>query len=252
MAGFGCPPRCYRTTISDAARLDRLNLLAGSVSDLETFVRGYEQIRDPSINTDDEILNWAFSETAPDLCGAIWLLASGFYKSSASSLRNAFDIAVASLYFQILENTKSATGGRSRFFSEWDAGTRPTPNWGEMRPFIGIQPSVTRFNANCGSNIMDEAYRHFQYLCSYTHTSAFSSNGEPVTAIWMTGSAPAFEEEFFLRGCSMVSRTTSLIAILWQIAYPQIASTLPLGPLEREPYVRLFPAPLGPLALGHR
>jgi hypothetical protein len=68
----------------------------------------------------------------------------------------------------------------------------------------------------------------------------------------MTGSAPAFEEEFFARGCAMAARTMALIAILWQVAYPQIASTLPLGPIGQAPYGRLFPPPLGPLALGHQ
>ncbi|MGI8961142.1 MAG: hypothetical protein ACR2IV_15515 [Bryobacteraceae bacterium] len=243
---------CYRATVKDPSRLHQLNVLAESVSDLESSVRGYERIEDPTVDTDDEILNWAFSETAADLCSAIWLLASGFYKASASSLRNAFDIAVASLYFQIRENTDPASGSYNRFFSDWDAGRRQTPNWGEMRPFIGAQPSVTRFRENTGLDILDEAYRHFKYLCSYTHTSAFANNGDPVTAINTTGTAPAFEEEFFVRGCSMVSRTSTWIALLWQITYPQIASTLPLGPLEVDSYRRLFPPPFGPLALGHR
>lgn len=243
---------CCQATVKDASRLQQLNVLAESVSDLESFVRGYERIEDASVDTDDEILNWAFSETASDLCSAIWLLASGFYKASASSLRNAFDIGVAALYFQIRENTDAADGGYNRFFLEWDAGRRQTPNWGETRPFIAAQPSVTRFNSNCGVDILEEAYGHFKYLCSFTHTSAFANNGDPVTAINTTGTAPAFEEEFFLRGCSLVSRTISWVALLWQITYPQIASTLPLGPLGGESYRRLFPAPLGPLALSHR
>lgn len=99
---------CHHLTIADPSRLARLNELAASISDLEDFVRGYERITDPSVDTTDEIINWAFSETPSDLCSAIWLLASGFYKASASSLRNAFDIAVASLYFQIRENTDPA------------------------------------------------------------------------------------------------------------------------------------------------
>jgi len=232
---------CYGEAVSDAGRVDQLNLLARSVSKLERFVRGYENIKDPFVNTTDEILNWTFSETAADLCGAIWLLASGFYKASASSLRNAFDIAVASLYFQIREN-----------FSEWDAGKRDTPNWGEMKQLIGTQPSVARFNLSSGIDIVDEAHRHFRYLCAYTHTSAYARNGDPVTAINTTGSAPAFEEEYFLRGCTMASRTISLIAILWQVTYPQIATTFPLGPLGDQSYRELFPAPFGPLALAHQ
>jgi hypothetical protein len=147
---------CYRATVKDTSRLQQLSVLGESISDLERFVRGYEKIEDPSVDTDDEILNWAFSEAASELRSAIWLLASGFCKASASSARNAFDIAVASLYFQIRENTDAAAGGSNRYFSEWDAGRRQTPNWGEMRPFIGAQTTVTRFNANCGLEIVDE------------------------------------------------------------------------------------------------
>jgi hypothetical protein len=242
---------CHHLTTADPSRLARLNELAASVSDLEDFVRGYERITDPSVDTTDEIMNWAFSETTSDLCSAIWLLASGFYKASASSLRNAFDIAVASLYFQIRENTDPAVGGYNRFFSEWDSGRKQTPNWGEMKPFIDSQPSVRRFGTNFGIDIVSEAYKHFKYLCGYTHTSAFAINGDPVTAINTTGSAPAFDEQFFVRGCLLSAQTISLIAILWQVAYPQIASTLPLGPLGQR-YAALFLAPLGPLALRHR
>src|SRR5690348_13651693 len=93
-----------KMTIGDPSRAKTLDTLAKSVSALEAFVRGYVSIDDPSIDTDDEILNWAFSETPTDFCSAIWLLASGFYKASASLLRNALAISTASLYFQIREN----------------------------------------------------------------------------------------------------------------------------------------------------
>lgn len=226
--------------------------MAKTVAALERFVRGYESISDPSIDTTDEIINWAFTETVTDFCSAIWLLACGFYKGSASCLRTAFEIATASLYFQIRENTDPATGAYNRFFAEWDRGDRQTPNWGEMKPFISNQSSVIRFNANMGIDILEEAYQHFKYLCAFTHTAAFTNNQEPVTAINMTGSAPAFDERFFLRGCQMTSKTISLIAIMWQVVFPQIALTYPLGPLESNAYAELFPAPLGPLALSHK
>jgi len=242
---------CQHLTTADPSRLARLNDLAASVPDLEYFIRGYERITDPSVDNDDEIINWAFSETTSDLCSAIWLLSSGFYKASVSSLRNAFDIAVASLYFQIRQNTDPAVGGYNRFFSEWDSGRRQTPNWGEMKPFIDSQPAVRRFGANFGVDIMSEAHDHFKYLCGYTHTSAFAINGDPVTAINTTGTAPAFDERFFVRGCLLSAKTISLIAILWQVMYPEIVSTLPLGPLGQR-YTSLFPQPLGPLALRHR
>lgn len=239
-------------TVGDFARLNKLDALAKTVIALNRFVRGYESISDPSIDTDDEILNWAFEETSTDFCSAIWLLASGFYKGSASSLRNAFDIATASLYFQIRENTNPATGAYNRFFAEWDRGDRQTPNWGEMKTFISNQPSVIRFKANTGIDILEEAYDHFKYLCAYTHTAAFANNRDPVTAINMTGTAPAFDETFFLRGCAMTSKTISLIAMMWQVVFPQILLTCPLGALNSNAYDELFPAPLGPLALSHK
>jgi hypothetical protein len=241
-----------KTTVSDPGRESVLTDLARSVCTLENFVRGYQWIDDPSLDTDDEILNWAFAEMPTDFSSAIWLLASGFYKASASSLRNALDISTASLYFQIRQNTDPAVGNYNRFFAEWDRGDRQTPGWGEMKPFISKQPSVASFRANTGNDIVEQAYDHFRYLCAYTHTSAFAPNGDPVTAINMTGVAPIFDERFFVRGCELTSRTASIIAMLWQVTFPQIITTEPLGPLSSGAYSVLFPPPTGPLTLSHR
>jgi hypothetical protein len=135
--------------------------------------------------------------------------------------------------------------------TEWDSGNRETPNWGEMKPFISNRPSVVRFKAKTGVDILEEAYQHFRTLCSFTHSAAFTRNREPVTAINMTGTAPAFDERYFQRGVVLTSKTISLIAIMWQVVFPQIASTVPLGPLESGAYHTLFPPPFGPLALQH-
>ncbi len=238
-------------TMSEAVRTARLDALARSASSLEAFVRGYEHIDDDAISTDDEILNWAFSETPTDLSSAIWLLASGFYKASASSLRNAYDIATASLYFQIRENVNPVVGGYNRFFAEWDRGDRETPNWGEMKPVISSHPSVAAFNAKKGVDIVAYAYDHFKHLCSYTHTRAFTKSGDPVTAINMTGVAPAFDAIYFDRGVELTKRTISLIAILWQVVFPQIAATEPLGAITTGAYDDLFLPPHGPSVLVH-
>lgn len=240
------------TTIAVPDRARRLDELAKSVSLLEAFVRGYECIDDPAIDTDDEILNWAFSETPTDFASAIWLLASGFYKASAASLRNALDIATASLYFQIRENTDPGVGSYNRFFAEWDRGDRDTPNWGEMKTFIQARPSVKSFDSLHGIDIVEYAHKHFKYLCAYTHTAAFANNGDPVTAINTTGVSPAFDDLFFDRGCELTAKTIAVIAILWQVVYPQIVTTEPLGPISSGGYSKLFPLPHGPLALTHR
>ena len=46
---------CYRVTIADGSRVERLNELAQTVADLERFVRGYEFITDPAVDTTDEM-----------------------------------------------------------------------------------------------------------------------------------------------------------------------------------------------------
>ncbi|MGM3277116.1 hypothetical protein [Ralstonia sp. 24A2] len=248
-------PHCrtaLETTTADPARAGRLDELAKSISLLEKFVRGYEHINDPAIKTDDEILNWAFSETSTDFASAIWLLASGFYKASAASLRNALDIAAASLYFQIRENAAPKTGGYNRFFAEWDRGDRDTPNWGEMKPVIQNQPSIKSFNISHHTDIVDYAYSHFKHLCAYTHTRAFADNGDPVTSINTTGVSPAFNGHLFDRGCDMTEKTIGVIAVLWQVVYPQIVTTKPLGPISSTAYTKLFPLPHGPSALMHK
>ena len=113
-----------------------------------------------------------------------------FYKASASSLRNALDIAVASLYFQIRQNRNpDQSCYDNRYFAEWDRGDRDTPNWGEMKGVIKSHPSVSRFTTSTGVDIVEVIYDHFKHLCSYTHTRAYAKNGDPVTAINMTGLA---------------------------------------------------------------
>jgi hypothetical protein len=96
------------------------------------------------------------------------------------------------------------------------------------------------------------AYEHFKYLCAYTHTSAFANNGDPVTAINTTGISPAFDAVYFDRGCELTAKTISLTAMLWQVAFPQIAVTEPLGPIPNSAYDRLFLLPHGPSVLEYR
>ena len=242
----------YQETIREPSRRETLCCLADTSSHLELFVRHYDTIEDPSINTDDEILNWVFSEVPADLSSALWLLTCGFYKASAASLRNALDISVASLYFQIRENEQPPGSGYNEYFSDWDKGRRQTPNWGETKPLIKHQPAVVRFLATNGIDVVELVYEHFRYLCAYTHTAAFAANGDPVTAINTTGSAPAFDERYFDRGCELMLKTMSYIAILWQITFPEIVDKCPLGPLDSNAYDALFPGPLGSLALAHR
>lgn len=236
-------------TLASRSRAERIDQLGRLASSLEIFVRGYERIEGEDISTDDEILNWTFGEVPIDLAAAVWLLASGFYKASASCLRNAYDIAMAALYFQIREN-ENKDPGYNRIFSEWDTGARGTPNWGEMKAHVAKQKTVVDFIAATGIDPVALAYQHFKYLCAYTHTAAYAGVDDPVTAINMTGVAPAYEEQFFNRGAELATRTMSMIAVLWQVVFPAIAKTEPLGPLSSSAYGLLFSGPLGSAALG--
>lgn len=240
-----------QTTLSDTDRVARLNALGDLSVGVEQFVRGYEMIEDPSLDTDDEILNWTFGECATDLTSAIWLLASGFYKASASSLRNALDIATAALYFQVRENAHKGPGW-NRFYTEWDRGDRQTPSWGEMKTILAVHPAVVAFAATSGKNLVEEAHGFFHHLCGYTHTSAYDSRGYPVTAINLSGTAPAFDLGAFHRGCDLAQETMSHIAMLWQVTFPGIAGTAPLADRNGELLSTLFPPPLGPLLLNHK
>lgn len=239
-------------TLTDSQREEKLAALGKMASLLEAFVHGYERIDDPAIDTDDEILNWAFSETPTDLASAIWLLASGFYKASASSLRNALDIATASLYFQVRENRDPAPKGYNRFFSEWDRGERDTPSWGEMKTILANVTSVKRFQSLHRVDMVEHAYEHFKLLCGYSHTRAFAVSGQPVTAINSTGVAPAYDEACFVRGCELVGETISMIAMLWQVVYPQIAATGCPGRVADGTFDKLFQSSHGPAVLKFR
>lgn len=102
-----------------------------------------------------------------------------------------------------------------------------------------------------GLDAVESTYSVFVHLCGYTHTSAFDVKGSPVTAINLTGTAPAFETEAFDRGCSLAVATMAHIAMLWQVAYPGIARMEPLKRKDPKFLRLLFPDPVGPLALSH-
>jgi len=237
-------------TLSQAPSRSRIQELGVLSTCVDRFVYGYTDIENDALSADDEILNWCFSEVATDLTSAIWLLASGFYKASASSLRNALNVGAASLYFQMRENGHIGTGC-SRFFAEWDRGVRETPTWGEMKTILKAQTSVVAFKRRTGLDTIESTYSVFTRLCGYTHTSAFDVKGFPVTAINLTGTAPAFDAEAFDRGCSLAVETMAHIAMLWQVAYPEIAGTEPLKHKDPKYLHLLFPGPIGPEALIH-
>ncbi len=241
-------------TLEDSKRVEGLKDLGQMVAELEDFVRRYDSIDDDSIDTDDEILNWVYSETTGDLCSSIWLLSSAFYKASASCLRNALDISTACLYFQIKQNENPEQSCYENTpFAAWDSGSRDTPSWSEMKPIIKNQSSISRFKVSFGVDIVDLAHAHFKHLCDYTHSRAYAKNGDPVSAINMTGVAPTFDLDCFERGTELIMETVCFIAAMWQAAFPQLASGIPrFGNKPHQVPMNLFRTQYGWCALSHK
>ena len=241
-------------TVEDPNRAQSLKNLGQMVAKLEDFVRRYESIDDDSIDTDDEILNWVYSEANVDLCSSIWLLSSAFYKASASCLRNALDISTACLYFQIKQNEQPELSCYANtHFAAWDSGNRDTPNWVEMKPTLKNQIAISRFKVSSGIDIVDLAHLHFKHLCDYTHSRAYAKNGDPVSAINMTGIAPSFDAVCFERGAQLVIETICLIAAMWQAAFPELVSGIPrFGSKPREIPMNLFRTQYGWCVLSHK
>ena len=241
-------------TMEDSKRVEGLKDLGQMVAELEDFVRRYDSIDDDSIDTDDEILNWVYSETTVDLCSSIWLLSSAFYKASASCLRNALDISTACLYFQIKQNENPEQSCYENTpFAAWDSGSRDIPNWSEMKPIIKNQSCISRFKVSFGVDIVDLAHAHFKCLCDYTHSRAYAKNGDPVSAINMTGVAPTFDLGCFERGTELIMETICFIAAMWQAAFPQMASGIPrFGNKPHQATMNLFRTQYGKCALSHK
>lgn len=178
-----------------------------------------------------------------DFGAAIWSLSSGFYKAAASNLRNALDLAVTCLYFQVRENTDPAARGWNRFYSEWDRGDRATPSWGEIKPILKRQPWVSAFDRSHDCSVVDEVHRFFRYLSAYTHGRAFTEDKQPVRAIETAEShTPSFDVGQFEHVAELTLKTVAWICTIWQIAYPQILATEPLGPATDGQYDMIFSA----------
>ena len=60
--------------------------------------------------------------------------------------RTALDMAVCSLYFNVLENISPLKNSYNKIYSEWDIGMSDTPRWGEMKKTLISQTSIELFN----------------------------------------------------------------------------------------------------------
>lgn len=152
---------------------------------------------------DDEILNWSFGYVCDDLNAAIWNLSSGYYKTSASCLRNALDLGALSLYFQIRELESTKEGGYNSYFRDWDSGRCGTPSWGTTMPVIRRLVSIQSFNSTNNCDVVDDIYAHFRRLSDYTHGRPWEASGgkpgKPIGSLWLGQNPPEFAADLFDR-----------------------------------------------------
>lgn len=196
--------------------------LAVKTNSLISLIYGYTLIEDDSLNTDDEILNWTLPDVGSDFCASIWNLLSGFYKTAASSQRGAIEMAIVSLYFQILENEYEDNGYNPKF-NEWDGGDVSTPNWGSSKPKLKQNLNVKNFEMEFGYCPIQEAHDHFKYLCSFTHSRSYSpEDGGGTNAMHMKDHVGLYNQEEFKRISDAMHNTISIIAATWSIVFPKV------------------------------
>lgn len=236
-----------RQTTLDKKRKDELDELALLGRRAIEFVYGYTDSSqnpdyddDPTLDSDDEVVNWTMVDVAGDLSSSVWLLVSGFYKAAGSSMRNALDLAFAALYFQAEVFDDHSKGCYELEFGKWDRGEADTPSWKTTTPFLKGRKTVKGFNAAHGCDVLEEVRNQFRKLCGYTHSRAWEKkSGDPSNIMWMGESPPAFEEELFWKFCNVYRDTVSAIALAWLVSFPHIFKKRPLG-LNKEPYLHLL------------
>lgn len=215
--------QAYELTISDSARVDHLTNLSNQVDMRVNFVYEYTSIDDKSIDSDDEIINWTFPDIADDFANAIWNLACGFYKVSASSTRMAYDLSAVALAFQIKQNREPGTSGYTASFSKWDRGDANTPNWSFLKSLTQDQGLFNAFDKQHACSLISEAHAHYTELCAFTHSRPFSAaTGEPTNSMNLPVLTPGFDEESFQRFSSLINLTIGWTATIWLIAFPGI------------------------------
>ncbi|KJY69522.1 hypothetical protein TW78_19500 [Vibrio coralliilyticus] len=211
-----------------------LAILSKKINSLDSFIRCYKLTEDEAFDTDDEIINWTIVDVIDDLSAALWNLATGFYKTSASTLRGALEMAAVSLYFQRLENEQPVEGAYNKAFSEWDGGLTSTPNWGTTKPKLSNHPLARRFKSENGFCVIEDAYDHFKYLCSFTHSRARSpEDGEGSNSMNMQNQVGEFHATEFERFKKALETTIAHIASIWAVTYPHTVAEWREGGDER-------------------
>lgn len=220
----------YKALESDATRSEKLKISINNIDLLVNLIYEYRSIAIDNIDQDDEIINWTFEDVKEDLGSAIWNLSCALYKTSASCLRNAFEMSFVSLYFNIREhehvkkNINEKYIPYNKFFADWDSGNKDTPNWGEMMPLIEKNVNVKNFNKENNCDIMRETYSWFKHLCSFTHGKSFDKPLIDLSALPTnhTNIGTEFTEINFDRFISDFNRTISTIGTFWALCFPDI------------------------------
>ena len=165
---------------------------------------------------DDEVL-YTTADVEADFRAALWNLACGFYKSSASCMRNGLDVGVAGLHFLISSNLGDGS------FLLWNEGKLDTPNWPTMKKTINAVPFVIEFNRLHKVDLFKLVHEHFKSLCSFTHSRPYTPKGDPSNSTSMDGgSSPNFSENDFDAMLMMAHNTMRCLGTIWLAAYPNI------------------------------
>jgi len=147
---------------------EEIQNLANKIPLLEDYIRTHID--------SDEVLNWTFYDVVKDLEAAILNFMMGYFKAGCSSLRNALDLSVVALFFQLDEDKiMDNTGNFSEtYFSKWDVGEVDTPNWRILKKQFKLTKSISEFNDERGIKVEEELHNFFKKLCAYTHSKPFS------------------------------------------------------------------------------
>lgn len=209
--------------LRDTAEWGQYRTAMAAIEALEVVVRGAVDLEEFGLDTDDEIVNWAYSEAHMEFQTAIWNAASGFPKAGVACLRNAHEISTVSLYFQCRENENPEGEGYNSEFSNWTWGRADTPNWGTFKDYLSNVSPIARAQRALGQRLVDDAYKHFKLLCSYTHSRAHDGSGTPAQNLWMDGHLGEPGKESMEAFWRVFIQTVSWVATLWIAAFPQLA-----------------------------
>jgi hypothetical protein len=217
--------------------------LEAAAHSLDKFARQYPQLEAPGIDTDDEILNWVYTEAICDLRSAIWNAAGGHYKVAMHCLRNAHEIGTLAVCFQIMQNGQPCNQGYHPSFDGWTWGRTDTPGWREMKRCITLHHEVGVFQRRSGSDFVAALHQHFAFLCNFTHSRAFDRHRrEPTQTLWMTGDVGRFDPALLERFRSAFLLTVSWSASLWLLCFPALYESARADGFSPEP---LITHPLG-------